>query len=162
MAMYDDNVDEDAEADDAAAEEREVIQRAASDRVSYDLHFKRAETPRVFDVYELTGDDIDDAFNPPGERSAGSWDCPHFFSMMDMNENAWFQEFFSVAVTEAVHESLEWFRVDGRLVINPHGKNQDAIMLETAAFARELWRKYGKAEYSDVQGTCYGQDLSKA
>ena len=161
MTAIDDRMRERLAADDAA-EQRDEVRAAAADRVSFDLHFKRADKPRKFGRGELTGGEIDDAFAPPGQKSAGYWECPHFMDMEDVNENAWLQEFFAVAVTEAVHEALEWFRIDGKLMINPHGKNENAIMLETSVFARQLWRKYGKPEYQDVQGTCYGEDLSEA
>ncbi len=148
----------DLAAEEAEYERRAAIQERASNRVTYDLSFKRAETPRQFDSYELAGDQIDDAYAPPGKKSYGGWSCPHF-SEIDGNEEAWLQEFFCVAVTEAVHEALEWFRIDGRLVMNPHGKNETAIILETAEFARQMYRKYGRSDLQDVQGTCGGVDL---
>ncbi len=138
--------------------ERLAMQQIAAARVSYNLSYKRSETPRRFDMYELTGDELDDAYAAPGKKSTGAWACPHFPSL-DGNEEAWVQEYFCVAVTEAVHEALEWFRVDGRLVMNPHGKNEAAIILETAEFARQMFRKYGRSDLQGVEGTCEGVDL---
>lgn len=130
------------EAEDRAFEEKCAGFEKASERVSYDLSFKRAETPRKFREYELTGDDLDDAFSPAGQKSTGHWECPHFMEGDARPPEDWFREFFKVAITEAVHEAMEWFRIDGRLVINPHGKNEMKIFEVSDRFGEELWDRF--------------------
>jgi hypothetical protein len=54
-----------------------------------------------------------------------------------------------MAVGEAVHEVLEWFRVDGQLWLDPHGRHEDRI----AQLARDLATTYaGLAEADATAG----------
>lgn len=98
-------------------EQHEAAADLAAKRVTFQLTYGRATDPRKFDQFTLSGPWIPNAYGPGhqvGEWSGG--DRPE-----DPTEDGWIDEFASWAINEAVHEALEWFRVDGRPWLDPHG-----------------------------------------
>lgn len=115
---------------DTVAEESETDpwDKAAS-RVSFQLTYTRADAPRAFEPGVLAGPWIADAYRP-GERSPGDWESPDGALLADqdeLTEAEWVDHYAGYAIAEAIHEALEWFRVDGRPWMNPHGRAEDRI-----------------------------------
>lgn len=99
----------------------------ATARVEYCLTYERC-APRTFYPSELHGPDIPDAFADrfmPGEWYDGD-DGPDPDDP-EATQADWFAKFAKMAVNEAVHESLEWFKVDDRPWLNPHGDHEREI-----------------------------------
>ncbi|MGI5214882.1 hypothetical protein [Plantactinospora sp. CA-290183] len=116
---------------------------AAAARVSFQLTYARSLKRREFMPGELTGPDIPCAYD--GEINAsGDWndsrdDTPAtddggseesgvaktVFAGRD--ESGWIDRYANYAVNEAVHEALEWYRVDGHPWLDPHGPAEDEI-----------------------------------
>jgi hypothetical protein len=97
----------------------------ASERCSFQLTYDRADEPRTFTPGWLSGASIPDAHDPT-ERSPGEWMADHTCDD-DVDEAGWVDKYASYAIHEAVHEALEWFRVDGKMWLDPHGPDEDVI-----------------------------------
>jgi len=104
----------------------------ASARCSFQLTYERAPGTRHFSPAHITGDPIANAWpEEPGEdRSPGEWDngteCPAYSEATggcrdDVTTDEWIDHYAAMAVCEAVHEALEWFRVDDQPWLDPHG-----------------------------------------
>jgi hypothetical protein len=50
----------------------------------------------------------------------------------------WHNHFLCMAVNEAVHEVLEWFRVDEARYLDPHGQHLSAIVTAATGLAFAL------------------------
>ena len=123
---------------------------AAAERTSFQLSYRRSAEPRVFHRNGLTGPRIDCAFDPDG-FGAGDWEEPEAWARPTDPEteepledpttvDEWHAAFFAVAVAEAVHEACEWFKVDGRTVVNPHSPDLEAVCYDAAVTAaRTMW-----------------------
>lgn len=99
----------------------------ATARVEYCLTFDRC-APRTFYTSELHGPDIPDAFSDrfmPGEWYDGD-DGPDPDDP-NVTPEDWFAKFAKMAVNEAVHEALEWLKVDDKPWLNPHGEHESEI-----------------------------------
>lgn len=108
----------------------------AADRCSFQLTYARAGDRREIYPGGMSGPSIDDAFRP-GESTPGEW-CGELLDPDDRSEAGWIDRYASYAINEAVHEALEWFQVDGRPWLNPHGEQEDVIYALTAEFAAKL------------------------
>lgn len=110
------------------------------ERVEYSLSFCRA--PRKFTASGLTGplDEvgglIDDAHSDGA--TSGAW-CHDFDAPRPDEEDALVQTAFEIVVAEAVHEVCEWFRVDGRMLVDPHGSQQIPVFDISVHAARAIW-----------------------
>lgn len=116
---------------------------AAAERVSFQLTYGRSPVQRRFSPGELTGPPIPCAYGNPLDASGGwtdssadtpasqdggwydSRDWPDPDDPACRSEQQWVDVFAGYAVNEAVHEALEWFRVDGRPWLDPHGTPAD-------------------------------------
>lgn len=122
----------------------------AADRTSFQLSYRRSPEQRLFHRNGLTGPAIDCAFNPNG-FGAGDWEEPEDWARPcdpDTEEpledpttvDEWHAAFFDVAVAEAVHEACEWFKVDGRAVVDPHASHMRTVCYDAAVgAARTMW-----------------------
>lgn len=85
--------------------------------VSYPMSFRRVR-PRTFTQDMLFGPSLP---NARGDGSSdGGWtsgDAPDDGADVEV----WLAHFAEMVVSEAVHEALEWLRVDGALWLDPHG-----------------------------------------
>lgn len=101
-------------------------ERAAA-RVDFRLNYTRLDKPRECSPDAIYGPSIPDAF---GEgTAAGEWyagDCLEVEDL-DTSEADWLAHFAQMAVNEAIHEALEWFQVDGKPWLDPHGVHENRI-----------------------------------
>lgn len=90
-------------------------------RVSYDLDYRRVETPRKFVQNGIVGKTIDNARDPVGERVTGRfttlWDKTY---QKARSREEWLRLFFVAVLQEAGHEAMEWFQLDGVPLVDPH------------------------------------------
>lgn len=110
----------------AAHSDQDFAMDRALGRVNFRLTYGKTE-PRDFTVDCLWGPDIPNAFRDG--MAPGSWmsgDYPDFDDP-DVTEDDWLAHFAQMAVNEAVHEALEWFQVDGKPWLNPHGEHEREI-----------------------------------
>lgn len=117
----------------------EPAAKAAAERVSFQLTYARADKPRRFQPGFLDGPDIPCAYG--GELNAsGAWedggDLGEVFA--DRSEDQWIDRYASYALNEAVHEALEWFRVDGKPWIDPHGRDEDEVYAAVGELVAKL------------------------
>lgn len=98
----------------------------ARERAEYRLTFDKCD-PRLIMPHELMGPDIPCAFTE--RMMPGEWYDGEAPSEEDdeQTEEDWFAQFAKMCVNEAVHEALEWLKVDGRPWLNPHGESERAI-----------------------------------
>lgn len=116
-------------------------ERAAA-RVTFQLTYDRTDQPRTFQPGALEGPWIPCAYGST-ESQPGGWyqpDDDHGDDHPDTTrtENQWIDRYAGYAVAEAVHEALEWFRVDGRPWLDPHGRAEDEIHAAVAELAAKL------------------------
>lgn len=105
-------------------------------RWSYGLTFARAnEGERKFHPFGMTGPHIPNSYQnkKSGPLSNGSWDQ----DIMDSGDNV-LCHVVSCVVNEAVHEALEWLRLDGEVLLDPHGMYETRIYNATHQLAAEL------------------------
>lgn len=107
----------------------------AAHRVGFQLTYARSPVPRVFSPGWLNGPDIDNAYG--GGLQSGGWDSPDDWTL-DLDEDGWVDRYATVAVREAVHEALEWFRADGKPWLDPHGPAEAEIHALCGEFAEKL------------------------
>jgi hypothetical protein len=111
--------------------------RAAS-RVSFQLTYARANDPRVFSAGWLSGPDIPDAYGD-AEDTPGEWDGGDAFrDTSQFTEPEWIDRYAGYAINEAIHEALEWLRVDGRCWLDPHGPAEDFIYIQADTLVKKL------------------------
>jgi len=116
-------------------------------RVDFRLTYAETE-PRVFGPDHMEGPDIPDAFGPPGAQAPGEWYGGSVLDTDDPNVPArdWFAHWAHMAINEAIHEALEWFRVDGKPWLDPHGRHEATIYKYTGELCQLL------AELVDPEG----------
>lgn len=118
----------------------QFIQRVLN-RVGYELSFCRA--PRKFTASGLTGplDEVGGLIDDAHSDGAidGAW-YHDFDAPRPDEEDALVQTAFEIAVAEAVHEVCEWFRVDGRVLFDPHAlRYQVPIFNISVQAAQSVW-----------------------
>lgn len=113
----------------------------ARKRISYELGFRRDTTRDIqpinqFGQVVLTQSVLEDAHDPQYTQ-LGEWleDAPD----VDTPEEA-VDALFCAAIAEAVHEVCEWFKVDGKPLVNPHdaGAGETAIYNEAHEAAENI------------------------
>lgn len=126
------NATTEAIADEEAAE-------LAAARVSFQLTYARADRVRMFSPGVMSGPSIPNAYggdlNASGDWEDGDDDADPYASR---TEAEWIGRYANYAINEAVHEALEWFRVDGKPWLDPHGEDQDVIYGEVNALVARL------------------------
>ncbi|MDG9674857.1 hypothetical protein [Micromonospora sp. DH14] len=112
------------EADRFGGPDTEPAAVAASARVSYQLTYARSPVTRRFSPGELTGPDIPCAYDGPIAAS-GYWEDSRDLDELrpDRTDNDWIGRYAGYALAEAIHEALEWLRVDGQPWLDPHGRH---------------------------------------
>lgn len=125
---------------DAPEELRERFIAALAARTEYQLSYHRAPKRREFHEWGLDGPLIDNAYTDPDSdhEASGDWDDPELLHS-PLTEQGVFARFFSMAVNEAVHEALEWFRIDGQIVLDPHGQHESTIFKVVGEMIDGLW-----------------------
>lgn len=107
----------------------------AAARVEYPLTFDVLGTSRRFSDTTLSGPDLINTHDP-STTSSGLWS--DFDDPRTDDTAGWIDKFAAMALSEAVHEALEWFRVDGQQYLDPHGCQADAINAEVTALCARL------------------------
>lgn len=118
----------------------DVVVRAAG-RVNYRLTYAATPIPREMDSGSIFGPDIPNAYDPDGSSlGSGEWCDPEFWSAVGdaPTERDVIDRWFVTAVREAIHESLEWFRVDGRIYLDPHGDHEREIHILSEELGKAL------------------------
>lgn len=112
-------------------------------RADFQLHYGRSSQLRSLEPDGIMqGDKIDNAYSSGG-LSSGEWYDNRLRSHSDdtplPSEDEVLAGFFAMAVNEAVHEALEWFRVDGAPALDPHGSAEATIQGLVDELALKLW-----------------------
>ncbi|WP_328344716.1 hypothetical protein [Micromonospora sp. NBC_00421] len=92
---------------------------AAAARVDFRLTYARTQLRRV-QPGALDGPTIPCAYGGKDGQDGG-WYDGRDLAVTGRTEAEWVDRYFGYAVNEAVHEVLEWFRVDGLPWLDPHG-----------------------------------------
>lgn len=121
--------DDEIERVDAAAD-------AAAARCEFQLTYARSSVPREFARGMLTGPNIPNAYGPG--TAAGEWCDSTTDGVVDTDPESWIDRYAGYALNEAVHEALEWMRVDGRPWLDPHGPNELDIYAEVNELCTRL------------------------
>jgi len=106
----------------------------ARDRVEHRLTYDRCE-PREFYQDSMDGPSIPDALGDG--TSSGEWFGGDRLAE-DADEEERLAHFAYMAVNEAIHEALEWFKVDGRPWLDPHGDMERNIYRATERLCKSL------------------------
>lgn len=115
-------------------EAHDKASESAAKRVEFRLTYDRTE-PREFGRTELDGPMMPCAYGDG--RQWGKW--ADFDDPDQSTENAWIDKYARMAIGEAVHEALEWFRVDGKPWLDPHGMDvESAVHREVNALCVRL------------------------
>ncbi len=95
---------------------------AAAARTTFQLTYARSPRPRQFSPAQLTGPDIPCAYGGDLDAS-GDWldGRDDADELPARTEADWIDRYANYAINEAVHEALEWLRVDGCPWLDPHG-----------------------------------------
>ena len=109
---------------------------AAAARCSFQLTYARSDEIRRFEPGWLTGPSIDNAYGEGGVPQAGEWYASS--DVMPDTEDGCVDVYASYAVNEAIHEALEWFRVDEVPWLDPHGKAEQFINVLVDEFCAKL------------------------
>lgn len=96
------------------------------DRLTFHLTYGYAPD-RDFHPGFISGPDIPNAYNPTGIPSGGEWEMGDLAPDDDATDEQILASFFAAAVSEATHEALEWFKLDGTTVLDPHGEHEALI-----------------------------------
>lgn len=103
-------------------------------RWSFDLTYGRApEGSRAFHQWGMTGPDIPNTYQDSAPTSTSNWDS----DIMDSGDDI-FTHVMSCAIQEAVHEALEWLRLDGEVLLDPHGTHEYEIFATVAEMLSKL------------------------
>lgn len=105
-------------------------------RMSFGLSYRYEPGRRIW-AGGIDGKNIPNAYRPTSRehgRQSGDW-CAEISDY----DNDPYLHAFSAAVCEAIHEALEWFKVDGKVLLDPHGQHELAIANHANAVARALF-----------------------
>lgn len=117
---------------------REAIEAGAPnplDRFWYGLTFARGD--RTIAPFGIDGPEIPNARHDLGswsKQSPGDWS-----SEIDDSGDDALAHVIRCAVQEAVHEALEWLRLDGKQILNPHGEHEVRIFNLVDELVDGLW-----------------------
>lgn len=107
----------------------------AKSRVEFRLTYNKTD-PRTFYDGEMMGPSIPSAY---GEgMSSGEWASGSIYPSDEADTETWMAHFASMAVNEAIHEALEWFKADGKPWLDPHGKHELVIYEATERLCEQL------------------------
>lgn len=109
----------------------------AARSIDYQLSYKKSRMKRAFHEGGITGEQITNAYNT-SEKGSGEWVQPTHPDWDDPHYD-WLAHFFRCAINEGVHEVLEWFRLDGRPMLDPHGDRDTAIYRLVDELADKLY-----------------------
>lgn len=117
---------------------------AAAARVDFRLTYAKTSEPRSCIGFGIEGPDIPNAYygvegaaSASQETSSGEWyDLAH--PPQSAKEEDHIKAWFGSAVREAIHEALEWFKVDGAPLIDPHGRHEGAVNELSSSLVKEL------------------------
>jgi hypothetical protein len=112
-----------------------LVADAAAERCNFSLTYGRASQPRELYPGGMIGQPIDDVYHP-GEQSSGDWDhdAPDgYYDGAVLTEEDFIDHYAGMAISEAVHEALEWFRVDGKPWLDPHDPRAETAIFERVA-----------------------------
>jgi hypothetical protein len=119
--------------------------RSAVARSSYRLTFGKTEKSRRFLEDGLDGPFIPNAYRDDDSEESGDWEQKPSFAVngkyiegSGASPEDWLAHFLSMAINEAVHEALEYFRVDDKPYLDPHGKREQEIYLLVNELAANL------------------------
>lgn len=115
----------------------ELAAERAAARCAFQLTYARSPVPRRFRAGSLSGPPIPCAYGGDIDAS-GHWEDGGDAVFHERDEAGWVDRYANYAINEAVHEALEWFRVDGRPWLDPHGDLEDAIYAEVNALCERL------------------------
>jgi hypothetical protein len=107
--------------------------------VEFDLHYTRSETPRTLHTGGISGDKVDNAYRS-GTLGPGGWEEDTLCHGKDPTRAETLEAFFRMAISEVLHEGLEWFRIDGFPALDPHGDQSDVILEISQRCADQLWQ----------------------
>lgn len=116
----------------------------AAERVSFDLTYKRSPDKRGIEPGVIKGAPTDDSYKE-GAESPGGWNNFDFANWPENEDDVqgWLYHYFTLAMQEAIHEGLEWFRVDGKIFLNPHDDRfqdlDDAVIDLSNEFIEKLY-----------------------
>lgn len=124
----------------------DALEKWFKERIQFHLTYTRDER-RYFHGGGLDGQQIPNSywseeregtgeFNP--KSAPGEWCHDEMWRECTSEEEA-IRAAFRVAISEVVHEALEWFKVDGRPFLDPHAEDEDLIIFKSIAFADELF-----------------------
>jgi hypothetical protein len=114
-------------------------------KVDYRLTFGCEPGPRELRHDTLRGADMPDAYHA-GARVSGEWFGGDVLDD-DASVESWLEHFARMAVGEAVHEALEWFRVEGRPWLDPHGVHEASIHLLVSELVGRFAQLAGSSEH---------------
>lgn len=125
----------------------ETFERAR-DRATFRLTYGRTD-PRKFSSFDMDGPDLPDAFSDRDD-APGGWHQGDGPDRDDprITETDWHAHFAAMAINEAVHEALEWFQVDGRPWLNPHGDHEVQIFKRVNELCDDLARLVASSKTS--------------
>lgn len=103
----------------------------AARRVEYRPTYASTE-PREFFEDGLFGPHVPNAYHDASDPASPSTQCGEWYHGSDIpgeeaSQSEWLAHFAAMCVAEAVHEALEWYRVDGKPWLDPHGTHEQAI-----------------------------------
>jgi hypothetical protein len=104
---------------------------ALNERVDYRLTFAPTDAPRRWCWDMLDGPDLPNARPEAKHPSPGTWTT----EFDDYGPKYAHQFVLEAVIGEAIHEALEWLRVDGDLLIDPHRHDGDSSAVHRAASA---------------------------
>ncbi|MFG1846814.1 hypothetical protein [Micromonospora carbonacea] len=96
----------------------------AAGRVDFRLTYARTGHPRTVQPGALDGPTIPCAYGGRDGQDGGWYDARDDPPPDARSEADWVDRYAGYAINEAVHEALEWFRVDGKPWLDPHGSPQ--------------------------------------
>ncbi|MFB6392667.1 hypothetical protein [Polymorphospora lycopeni] len=115
----------------------QVAATEAAARVEFQLTYARSPVRRKFGSDGITGPSIPCAYGRDLNAS-GDWDDPRPTDPPILNPAGWIDRYAGYAVAEAIHEALEWCRVDGAPWLDPHGPAEQQIHAEVDRFVAAL------------------------
>lgn len=128
---------------------------SAAARVDFRLTYASTDEPRRCCSYGINGPTIPNSYYGRGlvppyqdvEDSSGDWEDPEHPDV-DEPEEVHIARWFQDAVRESIHEALEWFWVDSKPYLDPHGVHENPIHSLSEKFTQQLLALREKADVS--------------
>lgn len=103
---------------------------ALNERVSYRLSFTPTPEPRTWHWDMLDGPRLPNAYGRG--TSPGSWEI-ELSEYKDLLEGV-----LTAVISEAIHEALEWLRLDGEILVDPHSSEHSNVVLRASTQAVDV------------------------